>query len=93
MRLLYKPFAIIAGLISARIGRSVFRSIWSAVDDQEPPKSDTPDAGLAKVVGAQALQAAVMASVAAVVDRGFASSFHHLIGVWPGKPAKPQDDD
>lgn len=93
MRLLYKPFALIAGLISARLGKSVFQSIWSAIDDQPPPKPTTPGADVGKVVGAQALQAAVMAGTAAAVDRMFAASFFHLIGIWPGKPQKPDKSE
>jgi hypothetical protein len=86
MKILYKPFAIIGGLIAARLGRSMFRSVWSAIDDQPPPVPATGEGSVGKVVGAQALQAAVMAGVAAGVDRMFAQVFHHLIGAWPKKP-------
>lgn len=93
MRLLYKPLAIIAGLISKRLGRSVFQSLWSAIDEKPPPRPGTGEASAAKVVGAQALQAGVMAGAAAAVDRAFANAFHHLIGAWPEKPPKPKDDE
>ena len=92
MRLLYKPFAIIAGLISGRLGRSVFRALWAKVDDAPPPTAGSGQGSLVKVVGAQALQAGVMAGSAAAVDRTFARLFHHLIGIWPKKPPKPDDD-
>ena len=92
MRLLYKPFAIIAGLISSRLGRSVFRALWAKVDDAPPPVPGSGEGTLVKVVGAQALQAGVMAGSAAAVDRVFARMFHHLIGIWPKKPAKAKDD-
>jgi hypothetical protein len=91
MRLLYKPFAIIAGLISARIGRSVFRSIWGRIDQEPPPAPGTGQGSMGKVVGAEALQAGVMAGTAAAVDRLFARVFHHLIGIWPKKPPKPEE--
>jgi len=90
MKLLYKPFAIIASMIAARIGRSLFRTLWAKIDDAPPPKPDTGEASATKVVGAQALQAGVMAGVGAAVDRAFAHVFHHLIGVWPGKPREPE---
>jgi hypothetical protein len=92
MKILYKPFAIVAGLVAARLGRSVFRSVWSAFDEQPPPLPATGEASLGKVVGAQALQAAVMAGVAAAVDRGFAGAFHHLVGAWPKKAPEPEQD-
>jgi hypothetical protein len=93
LKFLYKPFAIIAGLIAARLGRSVFRGIWSKIDEQPPPVPGTGEAGVAKVVGAQALQGAVMAGVAAAVNRAFANSFHHLIGAWPEKRPQAKPDD
>jgi hypothetical protein len=91
MRFLYKPFAIIAGIIGAKLGQAVFRSLWSAIDKEDPPQPSTPEASLPKVVGAQALQAATMAGVAAAVDRASVRSFYHLTGIWPGK--RPDDPD
>jgi Protein of unknown function (DUF4235) len=86
LRLLYQPFAIVAGMISARVGRSVFRGLWSKIDDQPPPAPGTGEGSVGKVAAAQALQAGVMVGVAAVVDRAFAAIFHHLIGIWPKEP-------
>jgi hypothetical protein len=85
MKLLYKPFALIAGVIGARIGESAFKAIWSKVDKADPPDPTTESASLAKVVGAKALEAATVAGVAAAVDRASARSFHYLFGIWPGK--------
>ena len=93
MRLLFKPFAIIANMISKRVGRSVFRSVWARIDDAPPPSPKSGVGSIGKVVVAQALQAGVMAGTAAAVDRAFARFFHHLIGIWPGKPPKPKDAD
>lgn len=91
MKLLYKPFSLIAGVIAARIGKAIFDSLWSRVDDREPPTPTAPEASLPKVVGAAALKAATMASIAAAADRVAAEAFHHLTGVWPGKPAEKRD--
>ena len=92
MKLLYKPFAIIAALIAGRIGRSVFRGLWAKIDDAPPPAPGSGEGNVAKVVAAQALQAGVMAGTAAAVDRVFARAFHHLIGLWPEEPAAADDD-
>ena len=92
LRLLYKPFAIIGAIIAGRVGRSVFRNIWSRIDQEPPPRPGTGEASTLKVVGAQALQAGVMAGTAAAVDRTFARFFHHLIGIWPKKLPEPEDD-
>ena len=92
MKLLYKPFAIIGGMIAARLSRAVFKSVWSSIDDAPPPLPGTGQGSVAKVVGGQALQGAVTSGVRATVDRLFARAFHHLIGAWPEKPPKPDED-
>lgn len=90
IKLFYKPFAIVGSLIATRIGKQVFQSVWSAIDDTPPPVPGTGQANVAKVIGAQALQAGVMAGVAAGVDRAMATAFHHFIGAWPAKTPKPE---
>jgi hypothetical protein len=90
MKILYKPFAIIAGVIAARLGRQAFKTVWAKIDSADPPDPTTADATLPKVVGAAALEAATMAGIAAAVDRGTARVFHYLTGIWPGKN---QDDE
>lgn len=91
MRILYKPFAIIAGIIATRLGRSVFGAIWSRIDDDEPPKPGTGEASLPKVVGAAALRAATMAGVSAAVQGASARTWHYLTGTWPAKNKKAKD--
>jgi Protein of unknown function (DUF4235) len=91
VKLLYKPFAIVASVIAARLGRSIFRSLWSRIDAGDPPDPTAPDASLSKVVGARALEAATMAGVAAAANRASARVFYQLTGVWPGKK-KTEDE-
>ena len=93
MRIFYKPFALVAGVISARVGKSVFKSVWSKIDEIEPPAATTKEASLPKVVGAAALEAATMASIAAAVNRGSARAFHYLTGIWPEKRSKKSEED
>jgi Protein of unknown function (DUF4235) len=85
MKLIYKPFGLIAGLLAGLVAQKIFEFLWGRVDDQEPPKSKTRDAPLGKVLGAAALQGAVFRSVKAYVDREGARGFEHLTGVWPGE--------
>ncbi len=93
MKLLYKPFGLIAGVIAARIGRRAFKALWAKIDRAEPPDPTTEHASLPKVVGAAVLEAATMAGVAAAADRASARAFHYLTGSWPGEkqqePAEP----
>lgn len=92
MRLLYKPFGIINGFISKKLGRSVFNSIWARIDDVPPPKPTTGESTATKLVVGHALQAGVMAGSKAAVDRAGARAFHYLIGVWPAKPKKREQE-
>jgi hypothetical protein len=93
MKILYKPFGLIAAAIAARIGKSIFRGLWAKIDDAEPPPPTAPNATLPKVVGAAALEAATMAGVGAAVDRASARVFHHLTGIWPGDNPEPSDEE
>jgi uncharacterized membrane protein YeaQ/YmgE (transglycosylase-associated protein family) len=65
MKLLYKPFGIIAGVIGAKVGQRLFKAIWSKIDDAEPPPPTAGDAPLGKAVGAAALEAAALAGAKA----------------------------
>lgn len=94
MKLIYKPFAIVASMLSARLGRNLFRSLWSTIDDGDPPGVNAAEATLPKVIGAAALEAATMAAVAAAVSRGTARAFQHLTGYWPeDKKVKDKESD
>lgn len=85
MRILYKPFALVAGLIATRVGKSIFKGLWSRIDEGDPPGPRKLEASLPKVVIAATLEAATMAAVGAVAERASATAFHHLTGVWPGE--------
>jgi hypothetical protein len=91
MKFLYKPLGLIAGLIAARLAKSLFTAAWSKVDDTPPPEPTAPSATFGKAVGGKALQAATMAGVGAATDRLGAKLFHHLTGAWPGKDPKPEE--
>jgi hypothetical protein len=93
MKILYKPFGIIASLIGARIANSVFKVLWSRIDKEPPPRATTADVSFQKAVGAAALEAATMAAVGAAVDRASARTFHHLFGIWPGERRQPQSTE
>jgi Protein of unknown function (DUF4235) len=95
MKILYLPFGLIASAVSSFLGRTVFKSLWSRIDEQEPPKATAGEGSLSKVVVAASLQAATTAAVSAAVNRMIASTFHYLFGVWPGgeKEKKKANDE
>ena len=89
--IIYLPFAIVGSIIARLLGRSIFRTIWSKIDDEPPPVSGDGRGSMGKVVAGKALQSAVMAGSAAAVDRLLARGFHHILGAWPKKPPKKDD--
>lgn len=91
MKLLYKPFALIFSVIAARVGKSVFKSLWGRIDRAEPPKPTTERTSFGKAVGAATLEAATMAGVGAAADRTAAQAFRYLTGYWPGPKTDKKD--
>jgi hypothetical protein len=85
MKLLYKPFGFIAGIIAAKIGQSVFRSLWARIDSGDPPPPTIRTASEPKVIGAAALEAATLAATRTAVNRASMRSFQYLTGIWPGE--------
>lgn len=91
MKLLYKPFEIVTGVIGAKLGENLFRAVWSKLDDSDPPAATAGDASIGKVIGGAALEAAAVAGSKAAVNNAGARSFHYLFGFWPGGSASKKD--
>ncbi|HTW12094.1 MAG TPA: DUF4235 domain-containing protein [Solirubrobacteraceae bacterium] len=92
MKLLYKPFGLIAGILGGIAGKKTYKAIWSGVSDEPAPKPGEPEASLVQVVLSAALKGATLAGVGAAFKVLSARAFHHLIGAWPEKPAKAEED-
>jgi hypothetical protein len=91
MKLVYKPFGVLAGVAAGLIAGAIFKQVWKRVSDED----DKPDAkdkqrGWAEVIVAASIQGAVFGGVKAAVDRAGATGFERLTGVWPGNTKPPQ---
>ena len=84
MKLIYKPFGLILGLLSGLVATKLFNVIWGIFDEEEPPKPTTLETSWPKVLGAAAVQGVTFKVVRAVVDRKGAEGFAFLTGSWPG---------
>ena len=93
MKLIYKPFGLILGIIAGLLGRRLFDFAWKKIDDQEPPEPTTKYAPWAKVIAAAALQGVIFRVTRVVVDRYGAIGWHYLTGSWPGEKRPDPDDD
>lgn len=85
MKLIYKPFGIILGLVAGFASKKLFDVVWGLFDQEEPPKPTTQEAGWSKVLAAAAVQGVTFKVTRAAVDRAGAKGWDHLFGVWPGE--------
>jgi Protein of unknown function (DUF4235) len=86
MKLLYKPFGLVASVLGGIVAGALFKRLWRAVaDDREAPSAKDRDRSWREVIAAAAIQGAVFGGVKALIDRAGASGFARLTGVWPGK--------
>lgn len=93
MRLLYKPFAVIAGIVAGKAAGKIFDQLWRLLaKETKAPLALEQKRGWIAVVLASTLKGAVFGGVRAFVDRAFATGYFRRTGVWPGKDAKPQSD-
>jgi hypothetical protein len=83
-KLLFRPVAIVSGLLAGIIGRKAFALIWRAVDDHQPPQPENRRASLGKLALALSLQGAVFSVVKGLVDHASRQGFARFTGSWPG---------
>ncbi len=91
MKLLYKPFGLIASVLGGVLAGALFKRVWRAVaDDREAPSAKDRDRTWREVIAAATIQGAVLGGVKALIDRTGATGFARLTGVWPGKTKAKQ---
>ncbi len=87
MRLIYKPFGIVLGIVAGILGRQLFNFFWGKVDQQEPPEPTTEETSWRRLLAAAAVQGMIFRVVRVVVDRYGAIGWRYLTGIWPGEKA------
>jgi hypothetical protein len=92
VKIIYKPWGIVLGVIAGLLSRRLFETAWKVVDEEEPPEPTVAETTWPKVLGAASLKAVTFSVTRAAVDRLGAQTFRHLFGVWPGD-ARPEGDD
>lgn len=85
MKLLFKPFGLIVGLIASRAAAAIFDRVWNRVDGHDVPDPDIREDPGGRAVAAAALQAGIFAGTSAAASRYGMHVFEHLFGRWPGK--------
>jgi Protein of unknown function (DUF4235) len=85
MKLLYKPFGIVLGILAGILSKKAFEAVWGMIDNSEPPKATTLQTTWPKVIAAAVVEGVTFKVTRAAVDRVGAQGFAHLTGVWPGE--------
>ena len=92
MKLIYKPFGIVLGILGGLLGKKIFDFVWTKIDDEDPPKATTEVAPMSKILVAAAIQGMVFKTTRVVVDRYGAEGWQYLTGTWPGEK-RPDPDE
>jgi len=83
-KLLYKPVAIVAGIIGGLLSGLIFKQVWKVAGrGSDPPAPLDSERGWGEVLLASFLHGAIFALVKTAVDRGAAEWTRKKVGIWP----------
>jgi len=83
-KLLYKPVAIVAGIIGGVLSGLIFKQVWKVAGrGSDPPAPLDSERGWGEVLLAAVLHGAIFALVKTAVDRGAAEWTRRTVGIWP----------
>ncbi len=88
MKLIYKPFALVVGLLAGILSKKAFERVWAAFADEDPSDPDDRDATWTEVLISAAVSGVIIKVVQALVRRGGAVGFERATGFWPGDQTK-----
>jgi len=84
MKLLYKPFALVVGLLAGILSKKAFEKVWASFADEDPSDPDDRDATWTEVLVSAAVSGVIIKVVQAIVRPGGAVGFERATGFWPG---------
>lgn len=87
VKVLYKPIALILGILGGMLAGKVVSTVWMRLDGDNdiPPAPDQKESNWGMVLLGAGLQGAIYAIVKAAVKRGGAQGVEMVTGTWPGK--------
>ena len=92
MKLLYKPFGLLVGVIGGVVAGKVFSRFWGLLGREgEAPNATDRDSGWREVILVSAMKGAVFGVVKATINRAGATGYAQVTGTWPGKQSTARD--
>ena len=90
-KLLYKPVAIVAGIVGGVLSGLIFKQVWKVTGrGSDAPEPLDSERSWGEVLLAAGLHGAIYALVKTAVDRGAAEWTRKKTGIWPtGTPQHP----
>ena len=84
LKLLYKPVAIVAGIIGGLLAGLIFKRVWKVAGrGTDPPAPLDSERGWGEILLAAGLHGTIYALVKTAVDRGAAEWTRKKTGIWP----------
>src|SRR5580700_4349111 len=85
LKLLYKPVAIVAGIVGGLLSGLIFNSVWRVVGrGSDAPAPMDSERGWGEILLAAGLHGAIYALVKTGFGRGAAGWTRKKTGIWPG---------
>ncbi len=83
-KIAYRPVGLVTGMLGGLVAGAIFKRVWGAARDQDPPDPMQSEFGWREMLTAAAIQGVIYAVVKAAIDRGGARAFERWTGEWPG---------
>jgi hypothetical protein len=88
MKLLYVPFALLVGTVSAFVATRIWRRTWRALAHEEKmPRALDHDRSWLEIVIASAIRGMIFGVVRGMFRRAGAAAFSNVTATWPGRQA------
>jgi uncharacterized protein DUF4235 len=85
MKILFKPFSIVGGMLAGLLGKKIFEALWSMIGEKQTPDPEQRETPWRKLIPALLLQGAIFRAVRGAVDHGLRRAFSSVTGSWPGR--------
>jgi hypothetical protein len=85
IKLIFRPFSVVTGLLAGMIGKRLLRRVWRLLDDKQPPQAEQRSIPIGKLALALVVEGALFRLVKGLADHGSRRAFAHMTGAWPGE--------